>query len=814
MIKILVAEKHVHTALSILELYDLLKVKPNVHTYAFLLKGSVFADADYLASVLEHCKKHNLDSNVYVRNHVIQALMELREYDKAAAEFTNMTQGEIQPDNYTFSYILACCTDATALFIGKLVHQHIIDRELKTTSIVNNFLLRMYINCGSLEDAMLLFRTMKEQKQDVDKYTYSIILSGCADAGAIDHGMYVYEQMSKTLNEQDIVSMTCLLKLFVKAKRIDSAVELFKSMIHNGPKPNKHTVSIMLSGIAEAKLITVGEYVHNYVTQSKVKDDVVNNALVKMYVECGSIRQALNVFRTMTKPNEYTYSALFAGCADAGQVEAGTEVINHLQRSDTRMSDYIYTALIKMHCKLGSIDQAMIKFQEAIKDNIYSENMFNVILTGCAEAKHGDYGMQVYEQLKASGIVPNILVNNALVKMFVLCGYFTEGIDTVKNMTQNGQTPDEYTYSILFDGIAEYGMLHYAKEAHRLFVASDSMIVLTSLVHMYCRCGSLVDAADVFEQIKSKFEQVDVFAWSAMILGYGTHGRGEKALDLYNEMIGQGIKPNSKMFSTILTTCQHNGFLDLGISLFNSMAKYGIKPEKYHYGCMIDALGRQGHLSEAEEMLAKIDGINDVAYMALLSACRLHSDVVRAERIASEMLKHNPRNDAVLVMLANIYDETGHRDKSKEIWARMKSEKIQKKPGMTMVEVNGRMLKVYARTIPEEFKEELLATMDKTYKELAGDGYTTNVAQVMDDVDDETKRMILCRHSEKIALFIAMPRVASEEPIRIIKNLRVCVDCHNFNKAMSKRRKGEIIMRDSKVFHHFKNGQCSCGDTW
>src|SRR3989338_490405 len=182
-------------------------------------------------------------------------------------------------------------------------------------------------------------------------------------------------------------------------------------------------------------------------------------------------------------------------------------------------------------------------------------------------------------------------------------------------------------------------MLQYAIEAHHLFNTSKcdgSIIVLTSLVHMYCRCGSLLDAVSVFEHIKAKFEQVDVVAWSAMILGYGTHGHSDKAVELYHEMLEQGIHPNSITFTSMLTACQHSSLLDLGMSLFNSMANCGVKPEKYHYGCMIDALGRKGHLAEAENMLACIGGFNDVAYMALLGACRIHGDVLRAERIAGE----------------------------------------------------------------------------------------------------------------------------------------------------------------------------------
>ncbi|XXG51067.1 hypothetical protein AAC387_Pa02g4926 [Persea americana] len=78
----------------------------------------------------------------------------------------------------------------------------------------------------------------------------------------------------------------------------------------------------------------------------------------------------------------------------------------------------------------------------------------------------------------------------------------------------------------------------------------------------------------------------------------------------------------------------------------------------------------------------------------------------------------------------------------------------------------------------------------------------------------EEKEVMLGTHSEKLAIAFGLISLSSESPIRVMKNLRICSDCHTFSKYVSQITQREIIVRDKNRFHHFKAGFCSCKDFW
>ncbi|KAM1033691.1 hypothetical protein ACFX13_037971 [Malus domestica] len=93
-------------------------------------------------------------------------------------------------------------------------------------------------------------------------------------------------------------------------------------------------------------------------------------------------------------------------------------------------------------------------------------------------------------------------------------------------------------------------------------------------------------------------------------------------------------------------------------------------------------------------------------------------------------------------------------------------------------------------------------------------GYKAETEHDLHCVGESRKHELLRHHCEKVALTFGLMCLPSNAPIRIMKNLRICGDCHAFMKVSSSCRGREIIVRDTNRFHHFKNGYCSCGEFW
>lgn len=329
---------------------------------------------------------------------------------------------------------------------------------------------------------------------------------------------------------------------------------------------------------------------------------------------------------------------------------------------------------------------------------------------------------------------------------------------------------------------------------------------------MYSKCGRVEIARKAFARMKEK----NVMSWTALIRGYGMHGRAKEALEVFHEMIGAQVKPNYVTFISVLNACSHSGLVDEGWHWFNVMLhEYGIEPGIEHYGCVVDLLGRAGYLQRAYDLIQRMKVEPDfVIWGSLLGACRVHKNVDIGEVSAQKLFELDPDNCGYYVLLCNIYADAERWEDVDRVRAIMKSRRLVKTPGFSLVELRGRvhMFLVGDQEHPQHKKiSEFLEEISVRLREA---GYVPNVVSDSHDVEWEEKEMFLRVHSEKLAVAFGILNSGPGTTVQVIKNLRVCADCHTAIKLMSRVVDREIVVRDSKRFHHFKDGSCSCGDYW
>ena len=244
--------------------------------------------------------------------------------------------------------------------------------------------------------------------------------------------------------------------------------------------------------------------------------------------------------------------------------------------------------------------------------------------------------------------------------------------------------------------------------------------------------------------------------------------------------------------------------------------EFGITPAIQHKTCMVDAYGRAGDLEKAQNFLSqKISQPDIISWTALLGAYRTHGNVEGAEYVAQKILELEPTNVSAYVLLANIYRAAGHSDAAKRVREQMDHCGVKKIPGQTWVEVNGKRHTFVVHDRSHESTEEIYRKLRELVAEAKEAGYSPITSLVLHDVSEETKEELICYHSEKLAiayLHTVLDPFSYAQGPAIQKNLRSCLDCHNFFKTLTKLYPYELPLRDATRFHVFKNGQCSCGD--
>ncbi|OMO81938.1 hypothetical protein COLO4_23342 [Corchorus olitorius] len=473
---------------------------------------------------------------------------------------------------------------------------------------------------------------------------------------------------------------------------------------------------------------------------------------------------------------------------------------------------YVQTSLITMYSSCGDLVVSRQVFDEITRPAVAC---WNSIIQAYVKVGSVDIARSLFDKMPQR----DVRSWSSLIIGYVRCGKYKEALALFREMQKlagNDVKPNEFTMSAILSACARLGALEHGKWAHAYIDKCGieiDVILGTSLIDMYAKCGSIEKARDVFTKLRL---DKDVTAWSAMISGLAMYGHGEECLQLFSEMVKRKVKPNDVTFLGVLCACVHGGLVSDGKEYFRRMSEeFGITPSIQHYGAMVDLYGRAGLIDEAWDVINSMPMEPDVlVWGSLLSGSRMHGNIETCEVALRKLIELDPKNSGAYVLLSNVYAKTGRWLEVRQVRDLMETMGIKKLPGCSSVEMGGVLHEFFVGDDTHPESKEIYTMLDEIMKRLKMEGYVGNTKEVLLDLDEEGKELALSYHSEKIAIAFCFLKTSPGTPIRIIKNLRICLDCHVAIKMISKVFEREIVVRDCNRFHHFKEGKCSCKDYW
>uniref|UniRef100_A0A1J3IDI3 Pentatricopeptide repeat-containing protein n=1 Tax=Noccaea caerulescens TaxID=107243 RepID=A0A1J3IDI3_NOCCA len=278
-----------------------------------------------------------------------------------------------------------------------------------------------------------------------------------------------------------------------------------------------------------------------------------------------------------------------------------------------------------------------------------------------------------------------------------------------------------------------------------------------------------------------------------------------------------GIVPDNVVFIAIIYACSHSGLVEEGLACFEKMKTcYQIDPMLEHYACVVDLLSRSQKISKAEEYIQVMPIKPDASIWAsLLRACRTSGDMETAERVSKKIIELNPDDPGYSILASNAYAALRKWDKVSLIRKSLKDKQMKKNPGYSWIEISKRVHVFRAGDDSAPQCEAIHKSLEVLYSLMAKEGYVPDPREVSQNVEEEEeKRRLICGHSERLAIAFGLLNTEAGTPLQVMKNLRVCGDCHEVTKMISKIVGREILVRDANRFHLFKDGTCSCKDRW
>ncbi|XP_016470149.2 pentatricopeptide repeat-containing protein At2g33680 [Nicotiana tabacum] len=499
-------------------------------------------------------------------------------------------------------------------------------------------------------------------------------------------------KMFDEMPERNSVSWTTMISGYALLRRAKEAVGVFRMMLWEQGRGqdyvNEFVFTSVLSAIALPEFNPVGKQIHGLSLKNGFLWNVsVANATVTMYAKCGSLDDACRVFELSSEKNSITWSALITGYAQNGDCEKALKLFSQMHFCGMNPSEYTLVGVINACSDFDALSEGKQVHGYLLKLG-FEPQMY--ILTALVDmyAKCGNVSdaRRGFDYLKE----PDIVLWTSMIAGYVKNGDNENAMGMYCRMLVEGVVPNELTMASVLKVCSSLAALEQGKQIHAHIVKhglSLEVPIGSALSTMYAKSGSLHDCNLVFRRMPAR----DLVSWNSMMSGLSQNGRGTEALELFEEMLLEGTRPDYVTFVNILSACSHMGLLERGQNIFKMMSdEFGIEPRLEHFACMVDMFGRAGKLYEAKEFIESAANHVDhglCLWRIMLSACRNYRNYELGAYAGEKLMELGSQESSAYVLLSSIYSALGRLEDVECVRRLMNLRGVSKEPGCSWIEL-------------------------------------------------------------------------------------------------------------------------------
>ncbi|CAL9767142.1 unnamed protein product, partial [Musa acuminata subsp. burmannicoides] len=543
--------------------------------------------------------------------------------------------------------LLQSLTNSRSLGQGRRLHAHMVaSGVLLDNTYLSTKLCAMYSACGCVREARVIFDGIVLKSS----FLWNVMIRGCACGGSPLESLLLYREMLKFGRRSDNFTYPFVLMACGDLCLVEVGRRVHSEIIVCGYESDVFVANSLLSMYSKFGQMEIAQKLFD---RMPVKDLTSWNTMISGYARNNDPATSLSLFAdrplTGSRLDEASLLGVLPACADLMALKQGMEIHACILRSGMEINGFLVNALIDVYANSKFIVGAWRLFKNMCRKDTVS---WNSMISGYA--RHGDAA---------------------------------ESLSLFHRMNLEGVVPDAVTLIAVLGACDRVGAMRFGTSLHAYLIGKgfeNRVTVGTALVDMYAKCGSLECSRQVFDEMPVK----NFVSWSAMISGYGLHGRGREALACFDEMKAKGIRPDEITFASALSACGHTGLVREGREIFYQMSKaYCLKPKVDHYSCVVDILGRAGDLEGAYKFIMNMDAKLILGvWEALLSACRIHHNVELAEIAARNIISLKPEHIGPYVTLSSLYAADKRWSDVERIRGLARLNGLKKPPGCSFVE--------------------------------------------------------------------------------------------------------------------------------
>lgn len=652
-----------------------------------------------------------------------------------------------------------------------------------------------------------------------DAFVMTSLINVYAKCGRMDYAQRVFNR----LPQRNVVSWTGLMTGYVHGSQPGVAIRIFVEMLEVGAYPTSYTFGTILSACSSLLVVKLGKQIHAYIVKYGIESETsVGNALCSFYSHCRSLPSAVDTFRRIGDKNVVSWTTVISACGDNGDPMMGLRYFMMMLSEDIELNEFTFTSVLSLCCAMQALEVGRQVHSLSIKlefqRNLLINNSIMYLYLKCGLIHEAN---RLFDEMDSISLVTwNAMIAGHAQMMDLAENRISahqsgsQALNIFLKMNRSGTKPDLFTLSSVLSVCSALVALDQGEQVHAQTIKSGflaDVIVGTALVNMYNKCGNIDNAIKAFGEMHTR----TMISWTSMISALAQHGRSQEALQLFEEMISAGEKPNKITFVGVFSACSQAGLVDEALEYFEIMkTRFKIKPIMEHYACLIDMYVRLGQLEKAFDLTKKMNSEpNDVIWSILIAGCRSQGNLELGYYAAEQLLKLKPKDKEIYVLLLNMYLSAERWQDVSRVRKMMKDEKLGKLQDWSWLSIKDKVYSFSPKFWSYPLKTDVDHYLSMLLDEIKSKGYQSQSPQSTDGEDNEAEAVSSSvHHSEKLAIAFGLLQTKNGVPIRISKSISMCRDCHTFIKLVSEITDREIIIRDSKRLHRFVKGHCSCGD--
>ncbi|XVF34294.1 hypothetical protein REPUB_Repub18cG0047100 [Reevesia pubescens] len=649
----------------------------------------------------------------------------------------------------------------------------------------------------------------------IDKHIF--LLPKKKDKPKFEHPRYL-PQTRATANTLELVdeiplsntfSWNQLIQTHLSNNHPQKALSVYHGMILRGVRPDKHTLPRVLTASRLCSNLVLGKQVHAHAFKLGFSSDLyVITALMQMYGRLHGVETAKWVLDNAPTSNSVACTVLAKLYLMDNKPHSAIEIFNKMLRLKADIDPVGLATAVGTCSLLKSLQQARKVHQIARKCGLeFHLLVSNSLLKMYSDCDSLEEAQSVFDAMPSRDVISW----TEMIRGHVKKGGYNEALKLFRRMTRARIKPDSLTISSILPACARVPAHKQGKELHSYLLRNGidlNLTVQNAFMDMYVKSGFIELASNVFMSMMER----DIISWTIMILGYSLHGQGGRGLGLFFEMEkDSSLEIDGFAYAAVLHACVTACKVDVGMLYFNCIQA----PTVTHCVLMVALLARAGLFNEARTFIEEHQIENSAEVLrALLDGCRIHQQVMIGKRIVEQLCELEPLNAENYVLLSNWYADKAKWDMVDKLKITIKDMGLKPKRAYSWIEFRNKVHVFGTADVSHPRSELIYRELQQLMKKMEDEGQRPHGSVFsLHDVDEE-RECILIGHSEMLAISFGLISTQGRATIRVIKNLRVCRSCHDSAKVISKIVEREIIIKDPNCFHHFKDGQCSCGDLW